>query len=95
MSSEGSWEPLRGSGSSRTGWAAGALASSAQHTAGTACSWMAMPALHIHRCTSGCVLKALCSELVQKHQDGDSHPLSHVLPEPRTPDRSEQTGLCW
>lgn len=37
--SEGSWSQLRGTGgSSRTGWAARALASFAQHRAGTACS---------------------------------------------------------
>lgn len=37
-----------------------------------------------HCCTSGCVLKAPCSDLLQRHPNDDSHPLSHILPEPHT-----------
>lgn len=45
MSGEGSWEPPEGHWQQQNRMGSQALASSAQHRAGTACSWMAVPTL--------------------------------------------------
>lgn len=46
MSSEGSWEPAEGHWQQQN--RVGSQGPGPQHRAGTACSWTAMPSLHVH-----------------------------------------------